>query len=142
MSAAAIYADADTHEHHARELLNTLEHNTSWERRYQIEEQAEELRENARNIRTRVDSSIEHIRNYYGLSLRVGLEVKHEGRPGRIVGFAGQYVAVHLDGDDTYSVCHATAAMEYPEGAQVGPGPDERFAHLVQAPGTGRTTEK
>ncbi|QBJ94515.1 hypothetical protein D0Z67_29550 (plasmid) [Streptomyces seoulensis] len=142
MSAAAIYADAATYERKARELLNTLNPTMPWEQRFQIEDQAEELREDARSIRTRVENSVEHIRNYYGLNLRVGLEVKHEGRAGRIVGFAGQYVAVHLDGDETYVVCHATAEMEYPEGVQVGPGPDERFAHLVQVPAADRNNEK
>ena len=142
MSAAAIYAEADTCERKARELLNTLSPTLTWEQRYQVEDQAEELREDARSIRTRVKNSIEHIRNYYGLNLRVGLEVKHEGQPGRIVGFAGQYVAVQREGDETYVICHATSQMEYPEGVQVGPGPDERFAHLVQVPAAERTTEK
>ncbi|MFD9248428.1 hypothetical protein [Streptomyces bottropensis] len=92
----------------------------------------EELREHARSIRDRIESSREHIRNYYGLDLRVDLEVKHAGRPGHIVGFAGQYVVVQLDGDDHPVTCHATSDMEYPERTQIGPGPDERFAHLVR----------
>ncbi|MEU0656141.1 hypothetical protein ABZ485_28385 [Streptomyces albogriseolus] len=142
MSAAAIYADVATCERKARELLNTLTPTTPFEQRFQIEDEAEELREDARSIRTRVENSIEHIRNYYGLNLRVGLEVKYEGRAGRIVGFAGQYVAVHCDGDETFVICHATAEMEYPKGVQVGPGPDERFAHLVQVPAADRSTDK
>ncbi|WP_329142890.1 hypothetical protein OIU91_04390 [Streptomyces sp. NBC_01456] len=143
MSAAAIYADAEVFERKARELLDTMDLAAPWERRLQIEDQVEELREDARSIQTRVENSITHIRNYYGLNLRVGLEVKHEGIPGRIVGFAGQYVAIHRDGDETYVICHATAEMEYPEGVQIGPGPDERFAHLVQVPsGANRDDEK
>ncbi|QLJ06753.1 hypothetical protein HZZ00_37620 (plasmid) [Streptomyces sp. NEAU-sy36] len=136
MSSAAIYADAEVFERKARELLDTMDLASPLERQLEIEDRVEELREDARSIRTRVANSIEHIRNYYGLNLRVGLEVKHDGREGRIVGFAGQYVAVHRDGDEMYVICHATAGMEYPEGVQVGPGPDERFAHLVQAPAT------
>ncbi|RZF02929.1 hypothetical protein [Streptomyces albidoflavus] len=142
MSAAAISAEADTYEQKARELLNALTPTLPWEQRFHVEDQAEDLRERARSIRTRVNNSIEHIRSYYGLNLRVGLEVKHEGRPGTIVGFAGQYVAVQHEGDDTYVVRHATSQMEYPEGTQVGPDPDERFAHLVQVPAAARTDEK
>jgi hypothetical protein len=103
-----------------------------WEARLHAEDRAEELREDARSIRARIESSREHIRNYYGLDLRVGLEVKHAGRPGRIVGFSGQYVEVILDGDDHTTTCHATSEMDYPQGTRIGPDPDERFAHLVQ----------
>lgn len=137
MSTAAIYADAEVYERQARELRDkTFDMSASLEERMRADDQAEELTEAARSVRTRVKNSIEHIRNYYGLNLRIDLEVKHEGKPGRIVGFAGQYVAVHQDGDETYIVCHATSEMEYPEGVQVGPGPDERFAHLVEVPAT------
>jgi hypothetical protein len=80
----------------------------------------------------RLASSIEHIRNYYGLALYGGMRLVHGGRPGTIVGFHGQYVQVLHDGDDRPETCHATSGMEYPEGARVGPGPDERFAHLVE----------
>ncbi|MDX3298683.1 hypothetical protein PV569_34025 [Streptomyces scabiei] len=92
----------------------------------------DELREEAASIRTRVSSSIEHIRNYYGLAVHVGMDVKHNGRPGRIVGFSGQYIEVQLDGDDHPTTCHATSEMEYPPRTRVGPDPDERFAHLVE----------
>lgn len=129
---AAILADAERMDAEARALLQQQITAPSWAERSIIETRIEELREEAASIRARIQSSREHIRNYYGLDLDVDLEVKHAGRPGRIVGFAGQYVMVQLDGDDHPTTCHATSAMEYPEGACVGPGPDERFAHLVQ----------
>ncbi|MFE5037150.1 hypothetical protein [Streptomyces sp. NPDC056683] len=129
---AAILTDADEFERQARKLTDDAWLAGNWEARFHAEDRAEELREDARNIRARVKSSIEHIRNYYGLALRVGLDVKHEGRPGVIVGFSGQYVEVQIEGDDHTTTCHATAEMEYPPGTRVGPDPDERFAHLVQ----------
>lgn len=76
--------------------------------------------------------SIEHIRNYYGLAVHGGMRVKCEGRPGTIVGYQGQYIKVLLDGEERPDTRHATWEMEYPPEAHVGPGPDERFAHLVQ----------
>ncbi|MFG3287247.1 hypothetical protein ACGF3G_00285 [Streptomyces sp. NPDC048179] len=129
---AATLADADEFERQARKLADDAWLAGTWEDRMHAEDRAEELREDARNIRARIKSSIEHIRDYYGLDLWVGLTVKHEGRPGVIVGFAGQYVTVQLEGDDHPATCHATASMEYPPGTRVGPNPDERFAHLVQ----------
>lgn len=129
---AAILAEAEAMERQARELLAVLHLCTTWEKRMRAEDRIEELREDAASIKARIDSSREHIRNYYGLDLRVGLEVKHEGRPGRIVGFTGQYVEVQLAGDDHTTTCHATSEMEYPQGTRIGPGPDERFAHLVE----------
>ncbi|GAA2732349.1 hypothetical protein [Streptomyces nogalater] len=129
---ADILADADALELQARKFGDAACLAATWEDRMRAEDRAEELREEARNIRTRIASSREHIRNYYGLNLDVGLNVQHEGRPGVIVGFAGQYLEVQLDGDDHTTTCHATAGMEYPPGIRVGPGPDERFAHLVQ----------
>ncbi|MFI5814860.1 hypothetical protein ACIA7S_28375 [Streptomyces sp. NPDC051643] len=129
---AAILADADALERQARALADDIDMSAPWEDRMRNEDRIEEMREDAASIRARVENSREHIRNYYGLNLDVGLDVKHEGRPGRIVGFAGQYVAVLHDGDEEPSICHATSEMEYPAGTQVGPGPDERFAHLVQ----------
>jgi hypothetical protein len=113
-------------------MLAVLHHCTTWGERMRAEDRIEELREDAASIKARIESSREHIRNYYGLDLRVGLEVRHENRPGRIVGFAGQYVEVQLDGDDHTTTCHATSEMEYPQGTRIGPGPDERFAHLVE----------
>jgi hypothetical protein len=80
----------------------------------------------------RIANSVKHIRNYYGLAVHGGMRVKHSGQPGVIVGYSGQYIEVLLDGDTRPVTCHATWEMEYPDGAQVGPGPDERFAHLVQ----------
>ncbi|MFD0032546.1 hypothetical protein ACFVJK_30615 [Streptomyces sp. NPDC127172] len=80
----------------------------------------------------RIANSVKHIRNYYGLALHGGMRVIHAGRPGTIVGFAGQYVEVQHDGDDHTTTCHAVSEMEYPQGTRIGPGPDERFAHLVQ----------
>jgi hypothetical protein len=129
---AAILADADAFERQARKLSDDACLAATWEARLHAEDRAEELREDARSIRARIESSREHIRNYYGLDLRVGLEVKHAGRPGRIVGFSGQYVEVILDGDDHTTTCHATSEMDYPQGTRIGPDPDERFAHLVQ----------
>jgi hypothetical protein len=131
---AAILADADAFESQARKLSNDAVLAATWDERMRAEDRVEELREDARSIRARIKSSREHIRNYYGLDLRVGLDVKHEGRPGVIVGFAGQYVEVQLDGDGHTTTCHAMSSMEYPEGTRVGPDPDERFAHLVQTP--------
>ncbi|MGW3308159.1 hypothetical protein ACWDG9_16415 [Streptomyces sp. NPDC001073] len=91
----------------------------------------EELREATANARTRIQQSIDHIRNYYGLSTHVGLEVEHVGRPGHIVGYSGQYLEVLMDGDKEPMTCHATSQMTYPAGVRIGPNPDERFAHLV-----------
>jgi hypothetical protein len=133
---AAILADAEALERQARKLSDDMYMCASWEDRMRAEDRIEEMREDARNIRARIKSSGEHIRNYYGLDLRVGLDVTHEGRPGEIVGFAGQYVEVQLYGDDHTTTCHATSSMEYPEGTRIGPDPDERFAHLVQTPTT------
>ncbi|MEW2402113.1 hypothetical protein [Streptomyces sp. NPDC046862] len=129
---AAILSEAEAMELQAREMLAVLHHCTTWDERMRAEDRIEELREGAASIKTRIESSREHIRNYYGLDLRVGLGIKHEGRPGVIVGFAGQYVEVRLDGDDHTTTCHATSEMEYPQGTHIGPGPDERFAHLVE----------
>jgi hypothetical protein len=129
---AAIFADADAFERQARKLSNDMDLCPTFEDRMRAEDRIEELREDARSIRTRIESSREHIRNYYGLDLKVGLDVTHEGRPGKIVGFAGQYVEVQHDGDDHTTTCHATSSMEYPPGTRIGPDPDERFAHLVQ----------
>lgn len=129
---AAILTEAEAMERQAREMLDVIHHCTTWEERLRAEDRIEELREDAASIKTRIESSREHIRNYYGLDLRVDLEVKHAGRPGRIAGFSGQYVEVRLDGDDHTTTCHATSEMEYPQGTHVGPGPDERFAHLVE----------
>lgn len=129
---AAILADAEAMERSARALADNTDLSATWEDRRDAERRVEDLREDAASIRQRIESSREHIRNYYGLDLRVGLEVKHEGRPGKITGFSGQYVEVQLDGDDHSTTCHATSEMEYPEGTQIGPGPDERFAHLVE----------
>jgi hypothetical protein len=129
---AAILTEAEAMERQAREMLDVLHHCTTWDERLRAEDRIEELREDAASIKTRIESSREHIRNYYGLDLRVGMEVKHAGRPGRIVGFTGQYVEVQHDGDDHTTTCHATSEMEYPQGTRIGPDPDERFAYLVQ----------
>jgi hypothetical protein len=129
---AAILSEAETMENQARDMLDVLHHCTTWDERMRAEDRIEELRQDAASIKTRIQSSREHIRNYYGLDLKVGLGVKHNGRPGVIVGFAGQYVEVQLDGDDHTTTCHATSEMEYPQGTRIGPDPDERFAHLVQ----------
>jgi hypothetical protein len=129
---AAILAEAEAMERQAREMPAVLHHCATWDERMRAEDRIEELREDAASIRTRIESSREHIRNYYGLNLRVGMKAKHAGRPGRIVGFSGQYVEMQLDGDDHTTTCHATSEMEYPQGTSIGPGPDERFAHLVE----------
>jgi hypothetical protein len=129
---AAILADAEAFERQARTLSDDMYLCATFEERMRAEDRIEELREDARSIRARVESSREHIRNYYGLNLAVGLVVKHGGRRGTIVGFAGQYVEVQLDGDEDTTTCHATSEMEYPAGTRIGPAPDERFAHLVQ----------
>lgn len=84
---AAILAEAEAMESRARALANDLYMHASWEDRMRAEDRIEELREDAANIRARIASSREHIRNYYGLDLRIELDVTHGGRPGRIVGF-------------------------------------------------------
>lgn len=132
MGSAAVLTVAEAAEKEARELTGNLWRHNDWEERFRAEDRIEELHETARSIRQRIESSREHIRNYYGLNLHVGLGVKHGGKLGRIVGFADQYVVVQLDGEEHDTVCHATSSMEYPPGVQVGPGPDERFAHLVE----------
>lgn len=93
-------------------------------------------------------NSVEHIRSYYGLKVHGGMRVYHGGRPGVIVGFTSQYIEVLLDSEERPITCHATSDMTYPLEAHVGPGPDERFAHLVKV-GSGavptradRTTEQ
>ena len=78
------------------------------------------------------ENSIRHLRDYYGLAVRKGMRVKYTGQDGTLVGFEGQYVRVPLDDHEEPVTCHPTSSMEYPPGTQVGPGPDERFAHLVQ----------
>ncbi|MBV1940854.1 hypothetical protein KUF83_30430 [Streptomyces sp. BV286] len=129
---AAIFTDAEAMEHQARSLSDELDLSAGWEQHLRTEQRIEELREEAASIRARIKNSIEHIRNYYGIDLRVDLKVKHNGHAGHIVGFAGQYVVIQLDGGKYPMTCHATSDVEYPPGTQVGPGPDERFAHLVQ----------
>lgn len=135
---AAIHAEAEAKEAEASQLYSSLydapPEGTRDVHRWRSDtlDRIEDLREHAANIKTRIESSREHIRRYYGLELSIGLEVKHEGRPGRIAGFAGQYVEVQLEGDDYTTTCHATSEMEYPQGTRIGPDPDERFAHLVQ----------
>ncbi|MGW5216022.1 hypothetical protein ACWEQO_33675 [Streptomyces sp. NPDC004051] len=135
---AVILAETERMEGEARMLYASLydgppvgtrdEH--QW--RYDTLDRIEELREHAASIKARIKSSFEHIRNYYGLDLRVGLAVKHADRPGRIVSLSGQYVEVLLESDEESMPCHATSEMGYPPGARVGPGPDERFTHLVE----------
>jgi seryl-tRNA synthetase len=129
---AAILTEAEAMERQAQEMLDVIHHCTTWEERLRAEDRIEELREDAASIKARIESSREHIRNYYGLDLKVGLEVTHEGRPGRIVGFTGQYVEVQHEGEEHTTTCHATSGMDYPEGTRIGPGPDERFVHLVE----------
>ncbi|MBP5926677.1 hypothetical protein F3K32_42480 [Streptomyces sp. LBUM 1483] len=135
---AAILADAEAKEAEASKLYASLygrpPATVTDEHRWRNDtlDRIEELREEAASIRTRVESSREHIRRYYGLEVHVGLEVKNNGRPGRVVGFSGQYIEVQLDGDDYPTTCHATSEMEYPQGTRIGPDPDERFAHLVE----------
>ncbi|MEU1371982.1 hypothetical protein ABZ454_38725 [Streptomyces sp. NPDC005803] len=129
---AAIFTDIAAFERQARKLSDDLYLCATFEERMRTEDRIEELREDARSIRDRIENSRDHIRNYYGLDLSVGLGIKHNGRPGKIVGFAGQYVEVQLDGDDHTTTCHATSSMEYPPATRIGLGPDERFAHLVE----------
>ncbi|MFI9052426.1 hypothetical protein [Streptomyces sp. NPDC053427] len=135
---AAILADAERMESEAQALYASLygapPEGTHDAHRWRCDtlDRIDELREAARSIKARIESSREHIRNYYGLDLRIDLKVKHEGHSGRIVGFAGQYVEVAFDGDDHSTTCHATSGMEYPPQTRIGPDPDERFAHLVK----------
>lgn len=138
----AIFTDAEAYEAQARDLTAALTHaaapvviidETAWRLHTML--RIEDLLEYAEGIRMQIRSSIEHIRNYYGLDLSVGLDVEHDGRPGKIVGFSGQYVVVRIKGEDHTTTCHATAEMKYPQHVHIGPGPDERFAHLVETTG-------
>lgn len=112
--------------------LSPEEQSFRW--RYRTLEEIDDLREQAHYARIAVQNSIDHIRSYYGLEVFVGLRVTKGGRPAAIVGFSGQYIDVLVDGEEGPITCHATADLEYPRGVRVGPGPDERFAHLVQVP--------
>ncbi|MFB8025972.1 MULTISPECIES: hypothetical protein [unclassified Streptomyces] len=64
-------------------------------------------------------SDLGHIRSYYGLERRIGitvglgLRVRHEGRPGAIIDTAGQYLVVRLDDEVLPVKVHATSGMEY-----------------------------
>lgn len=134
----AIAADADRMEAEASTLYASLYgqppagtvNEESW--RDAARDRIEDLREAARCIRTQIKSSREHIRTYYGLAVDVGLRVTYGGEGATVVGFAGQYLAVLRDGAAEPVVVHATASVEYPPGVSVGPGPDERYAHLVE----------
>ncbi|MGR3875820.1 hypothetical protein ACUXZZ_45625 (plasmid) [Streptomyces graminifolii] len=138
MPTIATLTAAEALETQARELTTTLSYGTppivvtdpnGW--RWDMLDHVEELRESATNIRQRIENSRDHIRDYYGLRLHIGLGITYDGRPGAIAGFAGQYVVIQLDGDNDTMTCH-TGSLEYPPGVRVGPGPDERFAHLVE----------
>ncbi|MEW2301961.1 hypothetical protein AB0958_18640 [Streptomyces sp. NPDC006655] len=141
MPTIATPADADAKEAEARELTHALTYGTppvvvtdpyGW--RWDLLDYVEELRETATCIRQQIENSREHIYNYYGLRVHVGLGITYDGRTGSIVGFAGQYVVIQLDGDDDTMICH-TGSLEYPPGVRVGPDPDERYAHLVEVRG-------
>ncbi|MFJ9567450.1 hypothetical protein ACIRQQ_46410 [Streptomyces fuscichromogenes] len=77
-------------------------------------------------------NSMRHLVSYYRLLTYIGMPVKYGGRPGELVGHSGQYVKVLLEGGDEPVTCHPTSSTAYPHGTQVGPDPDERFAHLVR----------
>ncbi|MER5482553.1 hypothetical protein ABT024_04965 [Streptomyces sp. NPDC002812] len=74
-------------------------------------------------VAERQRSDLEHIRSYYRLSPRIGVtvalgvRVRHDGRPGAIIDTAGQYLVVRLDDELTPVTVHATSRMEY-EGAE------------------------
>ncbi|MFD4933378.1 hypothetical protein [Streptomyces virginiae] len=78
-------------------------------------------------------SDLAHIRSYYGLASRIGitvglgLRVRHHQRPGTIIDTAGQYLIVRLDDETVPITVHATSGMEYegPNGwVRAVPRPD------------------
>ncbi|MEU2426883.1 hypothetical protein ABZ619_38725 [Streptomyces sp. NPDC007851] len=138
MGSIATPAIAEAKEAEARELTTAVSFGAppivvtdphGW--RWDLLDRIEELREDATCTRQQMENSRDHIRNYYGLDLKAGLHITYDGRPGAIAGFCGQYVVIQLDGDKDTLVVH-TGSLEYPPGVRVGPGPDERFAHLVE----------
>ncbi|WP_330335614.1 hypothetical protein OHS33_38935 (plasmid) [Streptomyces sp. NBC_00536] len=85
----------------------------------------------------RQDSDLDHIRAYYGLAARIGitvalgLRVRHHDRPGTIIDTAGQYLVVRLDDETVPVTVHATSGMEYegPDGwVRAVPLPDPSAA--------------
>jgi hypothetical protein len=83
--------------------------------------------------RRRQADDLEHIRSYYRLEERLGIQVapggrvRHDGREGTIVDTAGQYLMVRRDGEDYAVKCHVTASMAYetPSGwVEATPIPD------------------
>lgn len=67
----------------------------------------------------RQHEQLEHIRSYYalkerhGIDVGLGMRVRHDGRPGTIIDTSGQYLVVRLDDGPLPVRCHATAHMEY-----------------------------
>ncbi|MGW7090055.1 hypothetical protein ACWGH2_42100 [Streptomyces sp. NPDC054871] len=72
----------------------------------------------------RQHSDLEHIRSYYrlehriGVLVRLGLRVRHSGRPGTVIDTSGQYLVLRLDDEPVPVTVHATSSMEYegPDG--------------------------
>jgi hypothetical protein len=57
----------------------------------------------------------EYVRETYSVPAKVGMRVVADGMPGTIVGFAGHYLRVRLDGASNISTWHPTWNIRYPE---------------------------
>lgn len=55
----------------------------------------------------------DYVRRYYGVPAQLGGRVVAVGCPGRITGFAGQYVWIELDDCDTAAPYHPTWCIDY-----------------------------
>jgi hypothetical protein len=64
--------------------------------------------------------SMQYIRDYYRLPVKVGDRVTYWGgttaREGTVVGARGQYLRVRLDGDKHPSTMHPTWRLDYFDG--------------------------
>lgn len=52
--------------------------------------------------------SAQYVRDYYGVTFKVGDRLTVDGRAGTLVSFPGQYLGVRFDGDKRTSRCHPT----------------------------------
>lgn len=65
--------------------------------------------------------SFDHIESYYGLPFRVGSRVRYDDGPngtleGTVVGTAGPYIKVKVDGEERCGLYHPTWNIELLEG--------------------------
>lgn len=61
--------------------------------------------------------SAEYVRNYYKVPAKRGMRIVADGKPGKIVGFDGQYLRVRLDGEKRIGSWHPTWNIDYHPGA-------------------------